>query len=227
MSGGIIPHHLLAGYLIDDFFQRLSIQNPKTIILLGPNHYEKGDFKALTSLHDWETDFGVVNPNRELIQKFIEIGLVRVDEEVVTNEHSISGIVPFIKNNLPEAKVFPLVLSAFMSRAEIEFLSRNLSDVIDENTVIVAAVDFSHGLKVNDAYENDSETLKMIKGFNYLELLSLSNEYLDSSSAIVLLLITMKERGYTNLEVLVHTNSAELSGDGFAETTSYFSIAFY
>ena len=227
MSGGIIPHHLLAGHLIDDFFRSLSIQNPTTIILLGPNHDEKGDFKVLTSLINWETDFGVVNPSRELIQKFIKLNFVRVDEEVVTNEHSISGIVPFIKNYLPESKIFPLVLSASMSREEIEFLARNLSDVIDKETVVVVAVDFSHGLKVNDAYGNDSETLEMIKEFNYPELLPLGNEYLDSPPAIALLLAIMEERGHIDLEILAHTSSAELYGNTFAETTSYFSIAFY
>jgi AmmeMemoRadiSam system protein B len=227
VSGGIIPHHLLASHLIADFFSRLSIQDPKKIILLGPNHNEKGNSKVLTSMSDWKTDFGNLRINKESAQKIVELDLVGIDEEVLLEEHSISGIVPFIKESLPEASFLPLILSVHMSQKEIEFLARNLSDIIDKETVVVVAVDFSHGLKIEDAYKNDLETLKFIGDFSFPRLLSLGNDYLDSPSSVVLLLAMMKNLDKTNYEVFSHTSSAELMGNNFAETTSYFSIAFY
>jgi hypothetical protein len=64
--GGIIPHHLLPGFIYSDFFKRWQKNPPKTIFLIGPNHKEKGGYKILTSLRGWQTPFGVVNPNLEI-----------------------------------------------------------------------------------------------------------------------------------------------------------------
>ena len=72
ISGGIIPHHFLASELIADFFNQLSGQHPQTIILVGPNHYERGEFKVLTSLKGWDTPYGLLEPNKEFLEYLVE-----------------------------------------------------------------------------------------------------------------------------------------------------------
>src|SRR5687768_5129641 len=37
--GAIIPHHTVAGFMMANYFSQLALQKPKTIILIGPNHY--------------------------------------------------------------------------------------------------------------------------------------------------------------------------------------------
>ena len=226
-GAGIVPHHLLAGELISDFFNRLSVQNPKTIILVGPNHQEKGGIKPLTSLADWETGLGKVEANQNLIQRFVSLGLVEVNERVVSAEHSVSGLVPLIKDFLPKTSVFPLVLSGRMNLEEIETLAKELAKEVDKETVLVASVDFSHGLKSADARQNDWETLEAMTNFDHRKLLSLGNDFLDSPPSIVFLLLVAQKRGWTNFEVLSRTDSAELINDPIAETTSYFLIRYY
>ena len=80
IRGGIVPHHLYAADIIADFFKRLSFQNPQTIILIGPNHYEKGNFKALSSLDNWETPFGIVETDRQLTKQLLDKNLIQIDE---------------------------------------------------------------------------------------------------------------------------------------------------
>lgn len=48
---------MLPGFIISDFFKRLSYQDVKTVILIGPNHKEKGSCHILTSVYGWETVF--------------------------------------------------------------------------------------------------------------------------------------------------------------------------
>lgn len=39
--GGIVPHHLLAGKMIAEFFQYISQDPPDTVIIVAPNHKKK------------------------------------------------------------------------------------------------------------------------------------------------------------------------------------------
>ncbi|MDD5032224.1 MAG: AmmeMemoRadiSam system protein B, partial [Patescibacteria group bacterium] len=55
---GIIPHHLLAADLIAEFFYNLRGKNYDTVILLGPNHFDSGNYSMITSGYDWQTPYG-------------------------------------------------------------------------------------------------------------------------------------------------------------------------
>jgi AmmeMemoRadiSam system protein B len=107
-------------------------------------------------------------------------------------------------------------------------MSDILSRFVSENTVIVAAVDFSHGLKVNDALQNDEKTVDMILKKDYEGLLSLGDDYMDSPESLVLLLKTLEKIGRgQDVKIIHHSNSAELLNDIHSETTTYFSIRYY
>ena len=227
VSGGIIPHHLFPGFIITDFFSRLSKQGPKTIILIGPNHYERGEYKVLSSLYGWETPFGVVEPKEQLIQELVKNKLIKIDEANLPKDHAVAGIMPFVKYYLPDTKVVPLLLSGFMTEEDIRMLSKSLSQYLTEDTIIIAAVDFSHYLTNPQAQEKDKITSELMKSFDYKQMLSLNNEYLDSPPSIATLLMTMQSLGTTKMELLYHTNSGEMQKNNSVETTSYFSIAYY
>lgn len=227
ISGGIIPHHLLPSFMIADFFRQLASQNPQTILLIGPNHYELGEYPVLTSLYSWQTPFGSVVPDPGIIEKLINFRLVEVDEAVLVNEHSVAGIIPFIKYYLPEAQVVPFIVSGWMTFTDITHLVEKLRQLMNEKTVLIASVDFSHDLPNQEAAAKDQETLEIMNSFDYRRLLTLNNEHLDSPASITTLLLTMQRLGKTNSEVLLHTNSGELLKDNFLSTTSYFSMIFY
>jgi len=203
--GGVVPHHLLAGELIDGFFEKLSSQKPKRIILVGPDHRTTPEVSA---------DFtsGVSK---------------RFARGWYSEEHSITNILPFIEKYLPEAIISPIVLSNKMSLSEIENLADQLSKAVNKDTVLIASVDFSHYLKKQEAEENDKKTLEIIKNFDYQSLISLNSDYLDGPASTAVLLKVMQKTGHNNFEILDHTNSSELMDNGFSETTSYFVIRFY
>lgn len=224
IRGGIVPHHLFASFIIADFFHRLSIQNPSTIILLGPNHYEKGSFEVLTSIYNWDTSFGIVEPDENLAKILIDKNLVTVDEEILPNDHSLSALMPFIKYYMPNVKVVPILLSKRFSKEKSDVFADNLRKLMKENIVVVASVDFSHYLTSSQAKEKDEISLEIMKNFDYRRLYSLSNDYLDSPPSIGILLMLMQKLNTTDMEILYHTNSGELQNNNQVETTSYFSI---
>ncbi|MCK5766783.1 MAG: hypothetical protein KAH35_00170, partial [Candidatus Atribacteria bacterium] len=55
---GVVPHHLLAKEIIEDFFQHISSQEKvETIILLSPDHFHSGTFNDVNAFitFDWES----------------------------------------------------------------------------------------------------------------------------------------------------------------------------
>lgn len=227
IRGGIVPHDLFASFIIADFFKRLSFQNPQTIILLGPNHFEKGNFLALTSRNGWETQFGIVSPDNSSINTLMSRNLVRIDEDTLTHDHAVSAIMPFIKLYLPQTKVVPILLSGRMTQNESELLADSLSSITTKETVLVASVDFSHYLTSKQAQKKDEITIQTIKNFNYKQLFSFNNDHLDSPPSIGTLLGAMQKLGTTTSDILHHTNSGDLQKNEFIQTTSHFSLIYY
>lgn len=227
IAGGVIPHHLLPGFIIADFFHRLVPQKPRTIILVGPNHPERGAHKALSSLSGWQTPFGVVQPDRKIIRDLVKQNLIYIDEEVLPDEHSVAGIMPFIKQYIPSAEVVPIILTSRFTQKDLRELAVALAAYQSKDTVLLASVDFSHYLTNKKAQEKDKTTLRIIDEYNYAQLLSLNNDYLDSPSSIVVFLMVMQEWETTRRDIYFHTNSGELQNDESGATTSYFSIAYY
>ncbi|OGY92081.1 MAG: AmmeMemoRadiSam system protein B [Candidatus Komeilibacteria bacterium RIFCSPLOWO2_02_FULL_48_11] len=222
----MIPHHLLASDLIADFYAHLP-PTTKKIFLLGPNHYEAGEFYALTSLYNWSTPLGTVKADTDIIRTLIAAGVVRVDEKNVVNEHSLGGHLPFIRHYLPRAKIIPIMLKKEGNEDNIKMLVEQIKPYLSQAGVaLVAAVDFSHNLPSSEAAKNDGETLAAMKNFNYQKLFKFGNEHLDSPSSIVALLLAMRSLGIDDLEVINNTNSARLLEFDNLETTSYFDIRF-
>lgn len=227
IAGGIIPHHLLASFMIADFFKMVSEQKVEKVILIGPNHYEKGEGNALTSVYNWNTPFGLVEPDNAMITRLAGNNLAKVDDVVLANEHSVAGIMPFIKYYLPEAKITPIILSRNTTKQEMEQLAVELAESIqDKNSIVIASVDFSHYLTSEEAEAKDKETLKIMENSEYELLQGLNNDHLDSPASIGTLMLAMEKIKSGRLRVMHNTNSGNLLGERFGKTTSYFTIIY-
>ncbi|HNP89110.1 MAG: hypothetical protein BWY24_00043 [Microgenomates group bacterium ADurb.Bin219] len=223
--GGIIPHHLLAEFIIDDFFVRLKKQNPESIILIGPNHEEKGG-NVLSAEIDWETEFGQLKRDQYLIDRLKKGNFLNIDEKILKEEHSIIDILPFIKKNLPSVKITPLIFRGVLRLSELKKIAINLAQELDEKTIIIGSVDFSHYLSAQEAKLKDEETIEAIKNFDLERIYSFGNDHLDSPASLIIVLLASRIKGKDNLKILNHTNSGIITKNSFPPTTSYFSITF-
>lgn len=225
IQGGVIPHHLLPGFLLTDFFKRLSFQSPKTLIFVGPNHYEKGEHPVLASEFAWETPFGVVEPDLGILNDLVKNNVVHIDESVVSNDHAVSGMMPFVAYYLPTTRVVPILVSGHMSQEDVIRLSQKIQVYLSNDTLLVTPVDFSHYLSRTEAEQKDKITRGIMEKRDYRQLFSLNNDYLDSPQSIALLLMVM-DHMKQQMQILDNTNSGFILHDDAIETTSYFSIIF-
>lgn len=226
--GAVVPHHLLAYELITEVFSQLTIteEKPPVIILIGPNHDNEGE-KILTSTWGWQTPFGTVEANTEIIEDLVKNSPVKINDTIFSTEHSMGTLMPFIKYFLPEAQVVPIIFHYDLKDEEARSLSDQIANIVKEKEALVmASIDFSHYLTNQEAQAKDQETLEMIKTKNILRLLNLGDDYLDSPGALATLLYTMDKLDINEPKILQNTNSGILMGNDLIETTSYITMIF-
>lgn len=151
--GAIISHHLLASRLIVGALSQIS-PTPETIILIGPNHQNINLGHIQTTNGQWDTEFGTIQPNEELIIGLQSNSLATSNDGIFRFEHSVCDEVAFIKRFFPGSRLVPLILKANTSEEESKNLGAYLAGHC-QNCLMIASVDFSHEASPQRAQEND------------------------------------------------------------------------
>lgn len=229
IGGAVVPHHLLAHELIGQVFAELARQEPSLVIIIGPNHFNKGA-RVLTSLWPWDTPFGMVEVDDRIADEVLRSSLVQRDDQVLSTEHSMGNLMPFVKYFLPEAKVLPVILHYDVTWREAKVLGEYLATIVEKEpaeAVIIASVDFSHYLTSKEAQAKDAETIMALKAKNMGRIFAMGNDYLDSPASIGAIFAAMDSMGCKEFEILANTNSGIILGNDLIETTSYITMIFY
>jgi AmmeMemoRadiSam system protein B len=214
--------------MIASLFSTIAQDPPDTIIVIGPNHKLIGANEIHTSTADWGTAFGTLKADRGVAGEIIEKMKASENNTLMEDEHSVSGLVPYIKYYLPDTKIVPILLHGSYTMKQSKELGELLAEIVSEkpDTIILASTDFSHYLDVIEADKKDKITLAAINSWNIDELSRMSNDNLDSVPSVTTLLNAMDTIGAKGIEVTGHSNSSRIAGSGYDYTTSYFTMFF-
>ncbi len=204
---GILPHHLIVKGKIATFFEGLKKQDIKTIVLVGPNHFEQGANKISISAAQWQTPYGDVLPDADLAQNLAKQKGAKIDEEPFAGEHAISGLVPFIKKSLPEAKLVSVILKNATTPEEAKSLATSIKNNSDSNTLVLASVDFSHYLPALVADFHDDKSRAVIEN---LDEVGVWNLEVDSPASLAVALHYANDVKVEQANLLWQTNSSRL-----------------
>lgn len=227
ISAGVVPHHLLARELIENFFNYLSSKvKPEVIILLSPDHFQAGkilesDFITVSPLAE---DFHGLKIDQKLISNISFENEFVFENSAIKKEHGILNLLPFIKNHFQDSKIVPILISQTTSKEKVDRLLESLNFHCPDKTLVLASVDFSHYLPKSAAEFHDTKSKRVLINF---EKENFQNLDADSWQALYL------ARGFANLRkkesptVIGYKNSADfLEKEDTRETTSYFSVVF-
>lgn len=224
VKGGIVPHHLIAGHLTAAFFETIAVQKPSVILLIGPDHFDRGHGRISTTERDWKTPYGTVKTDQKLLHEFQDRGLAVVNEEVMKEEHSIYSLIPFIAQAAPKSRVASLVLPEKIPKEKLDNLAFELGRILPDDAVIIASIDFSHYQTPTIADLHDELTKNVIHTFDFDRLDTLE---IDSVSSLFVFLKLMERFGTQKIAHELHTNSGTLVGaPDTKETTSHYSPYF-
>jgi len=223
---GITTHHSLASGLVDQFFRCIQRNtDPKTVILIGPNHYSGGSSGAITGQNDWQTPFGTLPASEEMINRLAGVS-VEINDRVVENDHAIAFIVPYIKYYLPNTKIVPLLIRSSFTKNEVDGLITQISETIDEETIIIGSIDFSHYQNIAQGSINDAETKVIITERNLSDVYQNGDEHYDSAPGIYAILSFLKNNNIASTYELNHSSSSEFT-PATQNVTTYFNWLFY
>ncbi|MFH1769057.1 MAG: AmmeMemoRadiSam system protein B [Parcubacteria group bacterium] len=218
-QGAIVNHHLLADHFIANVFENIKRDEIETVILLSPNHFYKGVDNAITTNGKWSTPYGILKPDKSIIQNLSDQRIITIDPEPFENEHGISNIVGFIKHELPQVKIAPIILRESISQRQKDDIISFLSQLPSKSTLFIASVDFSHEVTPDIARSNDEQSLEIIQSFDFENIREIN---IDSIASLEILMKTMDNFNAKKFTVLEMSNAGELINDPILEdTTSY------
>lgn len=216
--GGITSHHFLVSKKISKFFSSFSGQSPKTVVIIGPNHYNVGKSDILISKYPYKTPWGWLQSDNEIIDKLLKEKIAVNEENPFSREHSISALVGFIKYHLPESKIIPIILKRDISKEKSQDLAEKLNKALPDDSVVIASVDFSHHLSNLASKFHDQKSIAAVSNFDCERIYQ---SEIDSPGSICALekYLELKNAGKIDYE---NINSAEfLKNPDLEDVTSY------
>lgn len=173
-SAIILPHHDIAEGRQNSYYKALSnIKKPEIIVLIGPDHYEKGKTNIVSAKNTLFT-----GPERnvplaeDLIKKLSNDSVlseyVSLQDKMWEAEHAMFIHTPYISHYFPDVPIMPIVLKGFSEDEDfIQYkkLAEFLNDNLPENSLVIGSVDFSHYQIPRMTELHDQVTLNTIANF--------------------------------------------------------------
>jgi len=216
----ISPHagYVYSGKIASYGYKSIKDKSYKTIVIIGPSHhynfkgvsiYPQGSFR--TPLGDVQIDSvfaqGLLNKYEDIVSK----------RDLFQKEHSIEVQIPFLQKVLSGFKIVPILMrdASFSTCQKLsELIKAQIGDRKD--ILVIASTDMYHGYDYEEADRIDALTLSMLKNMDaqgLYEGLSQNKLQLCGGYPVVTVLMLAKSLGHDKLDVLAHSNSAQITGN--------------
>ncbi len=215
----VLPHHLVARGLMGRVV--LSAQNiqPSTIVVLGPDHENRGQTLATTSASTWASPWATYETNLAVVSALQILPFVRGGEEVIRQEHSVLQPLPFLQHQFPRAHFVLIALRGGFDVAQARELAQLLHSQLRTDDLVVASVDFSHQTTAQKAQDWDAQSLAALQAG---ELAALRDIHADSPQALAVAMAFAQLRGAGSFQVIDQSTAASIQQDITQQnTTSY------
>jgi len=226
---GVVPHHLLAMDIMEDFFSYISSRGkPKTIVILSPDHFQSGILTESNSFITIALDLNDKEFNNLKVDTLLSGKLFKENKMILNNsaviaEHGIITLLPYIKKYFPETNILPILIPADITKEQVEQLVKTIDENTLLNTIVVASVDFSHYLPSQAADFHDAKSIRVLLNF---EEENFKNIEVDCWQALYAARLFAKLQQKETPHIMAHKNSADFLNLELEETTSYFSVVF-
>ena len=168
IASGVVPHHLLAKNLIEDFFTYISSEEkPEVVVLLSPDHFNAGGIvgDSFITIQPESQEFCGVKVDDSLIKNLSPKNNLIFNNSSVSLDHGITDLMPFVKKYFPESKIVPFIIPFSVSLEKTNQFANSLHSLTSSKTIVIASVDFSHYLPVSAAKFHDVKSIRTLINF--------------------------------------------------------------
>jgi AmmeMemoRadiSam system protein B len=218
VRGIVLPHHNLASNVIEESLARLGKDNQYSyIVVFSPNHF-------CSYCYTFTTADSVKNYNiaKEIVNRVVGFDSnIKIDRDLVENEHGITLPVLQLAKYFPQAKFVPIVISHSFNQTSLENMAKFLSDTLPADTLFVASSDFAHNQMLNQAMQGNKESIEAIANYDLDKIYNFQDDHVDSPASIAILMMIMQKFGATVWETWISTHGAILTDNPTLLGTSY------
>lgn len=222
ISGIVVPHHNIVQErrvaMFSEIKDRLSDNPPSSIILISPNHYDRGRGLIQTTEREWRTADGMLAPNKSAINALVETNIVTREPDSFAGEHGITLILGDIKQTFPDATLVPLIIKESTGASTIQNLKKILNAQCN-HCLVIASVDFSHYQPSALADLHDRLTLRGLQMRNSALLMQKAET--DAPPVLGFLTQWAGEHETPRFVLFDHTNSGVMLNNPDSESTSH------
>jgi AmmeMemoRadiSam system protein B len=218
--GMVDSHHIPTTIpLLVEYFGRLkATEQVKNFIVIGPDHTDGGKDWVTVSNESFVTKYGELKPIDGLAQKLVDLGVASIEEAPFDPEHSVGSQILVISKIFPGSHVTPIIIKSHTSDEQAAALGKALASLMDENTVIVSSVDFTHYLATDQALPIDQISGQVIKN---LDVGSLKLIKADSSHSMEAFMTAMSQKNASSTDQFQVLNTKNIAEQYSDYTTGY------
>ncbi|MFH0776711.1 MAG: AmmeMemoRadiSam system protein B [Patescibacteria group bacterium] len=221
ISGITLPHHLLAADLIASGLSQISAQKYDQIVIIAPDHFDRGETKFSTTTKNFNTIFGEVAVAQSSVEKLLADSQI-TESNLFSHEHGIQVFLPFLKKYFPDTPIVPIAVKISADENELKKFAASLEKILTPETLILQSTDFSHYLSAKNATLHDEETLRALVNGDPDAIFALDeSDNLDSRGAQFLQFFLQKNYFSATPTIFENRNSEFYSDEKVDETTSY------
>ena len=134
----------------------------KRVVILGPAHRVFVTGMALSSASNFVTPLGEIEIDQVTQKSLLNHANISINDEAHCEEHAIEVHLPFLQSILMKFVLVPIVVG----EATPEQVSAVISELWDDDTLIIVSSDLSHFLDYEHATQIDHKTAEAITHLN-------------------------------------------------------------
>jgi len=229
---GIVSPH--AGYIYSGktaayAYNLLKNKSYKTVIVISPSHAEYFPGISIYDGDAYETPLGIVEIDKDMTEKIVNNSKVIFKGiQGHRKEHALEVQIPFLQSVLKDFKIVPIVMGD-QSKMFVDHLAEKISEVVDEETLVVASSDMSHFYSSEEADRLDSVVEQRINDFDFEQLLKDLDDKECEACGGGPIAVMMKAASLKNINksyVINRSDSGDVTGDK-SEVVGYLSAVIY
>ncbi len=229
---GIVSPH--AGYVYSGktaayVYNLLKDKTYKTVIVISPSHSEYFSGISIYDGDAYETPLGIVEIDNKMTDRLVENSKsIFRSIQGHRKEHSLEVQIPFLQSVLKDFKIVPIVMGD-QNKMLVDELAEKISEVVDDETLVVASSDMSHFHSSKAADNLDSVVAKNINELNFENLLidlDKNNCEACGGGPIAVMMKAASLKNITKSLVINRSDSGDVTGDK-SEVVGYLSAVVF
>jgi len=214
----ISPHagYRYSGQVAAYGYKEIKDSEINKVILIGPSHHVGFKGASIYTKGSFKTPLGDVRINEKIAGDLLnENADIKFYPEAFEKEHSLEVQLPFLQTVLKDFTIVPILIGS-PTRQTLEHLISRLTDVLDENTILIASTDLSHYHDYRKAMEMDGKLISAIERLSVKDagqLLQNGESEMCGAFPVIIAMEAAKRHGATFGMLFNYANSGDVTNE--------------